>query len=69
MGTPTKKRTSGQRKRRAAHFALANQNTVRCPKCKHVTLPHRACSFCGYYRGRQVLKMDRAIRRTEKIQS
>lgn len=30
-------------------------NTVTCPKCKEMKLPHIVCSVCGEYRGRQVL--------------
>ncbi|MEK7584433.1 MAG: 50S ribosomal protein L32 [Patescibacteria group bacterium] len=55
MGTPTKKRTSGQRKRRASHFALRSKSVRPCPKCKKPVLPHHACAFCGYYKGRQVM--------------
>jgi large subunit ribosomal protein L32 len=58
MGTPTKKRTSGQRKRRASHFALATKNLVKCPKCKKEIMSHRMCDFCGYYNGRQVVSKE-----------
>lgn len=65
MGTPTKKRTPGQRKQRALHFAISPKTLARCPKCKKEILPHHACSFCGYYRGRQVLTINLAKKKTK----
>jgi large subunit ribosomal protein L32 len=56
MGLPSKRRTKQSKRDRASHFALTPANTRPCPKCKHPTLPHRVCAFCGTYKGRQVVK-------------
>jgi len=70
MGLPGHRRTSSHKARRAAHFALKQGSYATCPKCKHPVLPHRACAFCGTYRGRQVLNVDkrtsRATRKAKK---
>ena len=29
-----------------------------CPRCHQAVYPHRVCGNCGYYKGRQVLKVD-----------
>ena len=55
MGLPGHRRTSGDKRRRRTHIALAEQSGTTCPKCKKIIRPHRACAFCGTYRGRQVL--------------
>jgi len=57
MGLPGHRRTSSDKRRRAAHFALKETSINSCPKCGKAILPHRACGFCGTYRGRQVLKI------------
>ncbi|HLD61031.1 MAG TPA: 50S ribosomal protein L32, partial [Patescibacteria group bacterium] len=57
MGLPGHRRTSSHKHRRAAHFALQANTITTCPKCKKPILPHRACAFCGTYRGRQVVKV------------
>lgn len=57
MGVP-KKRTSKMRRdrRRAANNKLgAAVQTIACPNCKEPVLPHRACSACGQYKGREVV--------------
>jgi large subunit ribosomal protein L32 len=56
MGLPGHRRTSSDKRRRAAHFALEVGSIQKCPKCNKPTLPHRACQFCGTYKGRQVTK-------------
>lgn len=55
MGLPGHRRTSSHKRRRAAHFALTTQTIQLCPKCKKPTQPHRACAFCGTYKGRQIV--------------
>ena len=60
MGVP-KKRTSKMRRdrRRAANNNLRSAVQVtKCPKCKEPVLPHRACSACGYYKGREVVAVS-----------
>ncbi len=56
MGLPGHRRTSSDKRRRAAHFALSASAQTTCPKCGKTIRPHRACAFCGTYRGRQVTK-------------
>ena len=56
MALPGHRRTSSHKRRRAAHFALSKTTLAACAKCKKPVLPHRACAFCGTYKGRQVLK-------------
>lgn len=57
MGLPGHRRTSSDKRRRAAHFALKPSSFTTCSHCKMPVLPHRVCANCGYYRGRQVLKL------------
>jgi len=57
MGLPGHRRTSSHKRRRAAHFALKLGNLSVCAHCKQPVVPHQACPNCGYYRGRQVLKI------------
>ena len=39
---------------RRSHDALTVVNTITCPNCDSPMRPHRVCSSCGQYRGRQV---------------
>lgn len=64
MGLPGHRRTSSHKRRRAAHFALAETTFNACPKCKKPLRPHRACVFCGYYKGKSMLNVDKRTSRT-----
>ena len=60
MGVP-KKRMSKQKRdqRRAGNNSLrAAVQVISCAKCKEPVLPHRACSACGYYKGREVVAVE-----------
>ena len=60
MGVP-KKRTSKQKRdqRRAGNNKLRSAvQVMSCAKCKEPVLPHRACSACGYYKGREVVAVE-----------
>lgn len=67
MGLPGHRRTSSDKRRRAAQHGLTAAAATTCPKCGKTIRPHRACAFCGTYRGRQVLNVTkRTARATRK---
>jgi large subunit ribosomal protein L32 len=43
---------------RRSHHALATPSRSACPRCGEPRLPHRVCSNCGTYRGREVIHTD-----------
>ncbi len=46
-------------RRRAANSNLkVAVQVIACPQCKEPVLPHRACSACGFYKGREVVKVE-----------
>ncbi|MFH1867067.1 MAG: 50S ribosomal protein L32 [Patescibacteria group bacterium] len=57
MGLPGHRRTSSHKRRRASHFALSKTHLSNCSHCHKPVKPHHACTNCGYYRGRLVLKI------------
>lgn len=56
---PKRKVSKGRRDRRRAHDALKARNLVACPNCGEMRLPHHVCPSCGYYKGREVVDVDR----------
>jgi len=63
MALPGHRRTSSDRKRRAAHFALKKKSLSVCSNCKQPILAHRACANCGTYNGRVVIDITRQTKR------
>jgi large subunit ribosomal protein L32 len=39
---------------------------VKCQKCGKVILSHTICSFCGYYKGREVIDVFAKLDKKEK---
>jgi large subunit ribosomal protein L32 len=56
---PKRKHSKGRRDRRRAHDALQARNMVTCSNCGQMRLPHQVCGNCGYYKGREVVKVSR----------
>lgn len=61
MAVPKRKTSSArQNKRRSNVWKISEPALVKCPKCGELTAPHKACSNCGYYKGREVIKTTNA---------
>ncbi|NLW06843.1 MAG: 50S ribosomal protein L32 [Clostridia bacterium] len=58
MGVP-KRRVSKARKnkRRSVWSQMTAPTLVECPQCHQLKLNHRVCPKCGYYKGREVIKV------------
>jgi len=54
MAVPKSRHTKSKRDRRRANIFLKVKALVTCGNCGVKILTHRACSECGYYKGRKV---------------
>ena len=63
MSVPKKRRTSSSAGRRRSHHALKKINLTKCAKCGEAVETHKACSFCGSYKGKDAVK----IKKEQKI--
>lgn len=67
MGLPAKRRTKQSKRERAAHFALKKFTLATCSHCKRKIRPHQVCPHCGYYKGREVVKMKLKSAKKNKV--
>ena len=59
MAVPKRKVSKARRdKRRSNVWKLDAPALSRCPNCGEFKLAHRACSNCGIYNGREVIKTE-----------
>ncbi len=59
MAVPKRKLSKARRdKRRSNVWKLEAPQFVKCPQCGELTLPHRVCKACGYYKGKAVIKKE-----------
>jgi len=59
MSVPKQRHTKERRDRKRERFAVEPKKTQTCPKCGKEKLPHKACAFCGFYKGREVVNTMR----------
>ena len=58
MAVPKKKTSKSKKNMRRAHDAISAPNTSICPQCQEPKLPHRTCTNCGTYKGKEVISSD-----------
>jgi large subunit ribosomal protein L32 len=56
MGLPKRKVSKSRRDKRRTGKTLTAPSLSTCPDCGEPVLPHHACSSCGSYKGRKVIK-------------
>jgi len=66
MGLPSKRRTKRSKRERASHFALKPTALGTCPKCAKPVLPHKACGYCGTYKGKQIIAIKLKAKTTKQ---
>ncbi len=60
MAVPKRKKSRSKVGMRRGSHRKAKTAVQKCPQCGGDAQPHRVCSSCGYYRGRQVLTVHAA---------
>lgn len=61
MAVPKRKVSKARKnKRRSSVWKLPALNLVKCSNCKSFKLPHIVCKNCGFYDGKDVLKLNSA---------
>ncbi|MDH3943308.1 MAG: 50S ribosomal protein L32 [Anaerolineae bacterium] len=56
---PKRKISKGRRDRRRAHHALQPRTLIACTNCGESRLPHHVCPHCGFYKGREVIDVEK----------
>lgn len=62
MPVPKQRHNTARKGRRRAGQVvkiknIVNVQSVKCSNCNTQTMPHRACSACGFYKGKEVVKI------------
>ena len=58
MALPKGKVSKARGRSRRANWKLEIPNLVECSQCHTLKLAHRVCKTCGYYDGKQIVKVD-----------
>jgi large subunit ribosomal protein L32 len=58
MAVPRRKHSKTRRDKRRTHQRATVPTFSNCAQCGEPKIPHRACSNCGFYRGREVIEVE-----------
>ena len=59
MAVPKRKLSKARRdKRRSNVWKLTAPQFVKCSHCGELTVPHKVCKACGYYKNKSVIKVE-----------
>jgi large subunit ribosomal protein L32 len=60
MPNPRRRHSKARRDKRRTHDSLKPVASNECAHCHEPRLPHRVCPSCGYYGGKEVVKVPEA---------
>jgi large subunit ribosomal protein L32 len=55
MAVPKRRTSNSRQGHRRSHHRLIPVQIQYCPRCNEPVMPHRVCSNCGYYQGRDAI--------------
>ncbi len=58
FAVPFRKVSKTRKRMRRSHNALTAAGVVKCPNCGEMIKPHRVCTKCGKYKGKEVVKTE-----------
>ncbi len=58
MAVPFRRTSKTKKRMRRTHLKRKVNAMTACPKCGATLQPHRACTKCGYYKGKEVIKLQ-----------
>lgn len=63
MAVPKRKTSKMKGRKRRTHYKAQAPALSVCPRCRTAVRPHTVCASCGWYRGREVVKVVTAAER------
>ena len=54
---PKRKYPKARQGKRRSHINLQSAHVIECPQCRNPRLAHHACPTCGYYKGREAVRV------------
>ena len=59
MAVPKRRVSKTRRdKRRSSVWKLEAPALSKCTQCGELKMPHRVCPMCGYYKGKEIVKVE-----------
>lgn len=56
FAVPARRVSKTRKNKRRTHLKKEEPTIVKCKNCGEVIAPHRACTTCGFYKGKEVIQ-------------
>ena len=66
FAVPARRTSKTAKRMRRTHLKLDPVTVVKCPNCGSPIAPHRACTECGTYKGKEAIKVKETTEETSK---
>ena len=66
MALPKRKHSISRSRKKLTHNKLIAPLLVECKECRKLKPSHMVCPFCGYYGGREIIKIELKEKRKEQ---
>ena len=57
MALPKRRQSKARGRKRRTHYKATAISSSPCPQCGQPKIPHRICSYCGYYKGKAIISV------------
>ncbi|MFA5272332.1 MAG: 50S ribosomal protein L32 [Candidatus Omnitrophota bacterium] len=58
MALPKRKHSISRSRKKLTHNKIIAPLLVECKECRKLKVSHMVCPFCGYYGGREIIKIE-----------
>ena len=58
MALPKRKHSKSRSRKHLTHYKLTVPLLIVCKQCRRLKPAHMVCPFCGYYAGREIIKIE-----------
>ena len=59
MAVPARKVSKTRKRMRRTHYKISENSTTKCKTCGEEIRPHRVCTSCGSYKGKEVVEVKK----------
>jgi large subunit ribosomal protein L32 len=66
MAVPKQRHNKSRRDRRRGNIFIKTPVLIKCPKCGKPVLPHTACGYCGFYKGKEYINVMAKLEKKEQ---
>ena len=65
MAVPKKRRSKSRKRTHRSMWKISIPTMVQCLNCDALHVAHRACTVCGYYKGKPVIQIKQKASKQE----